>query len=142
MSVVLKVQRIDKSVPLPSYGHVGDAACDLFAREETVLRPNERVQVPTGLKMEIPHGFGVFIWDKSGLSHKHGLKTLGGVIDAGFRGEVMVGVINLSSEPYTIEKGHKVAQMVVQRLEEVTILETDTFSGSTRGEGGFGSTGK
>ena len=84
----------------------------------------------------------MFIWDKSGLSHNHGLKTLGGVIDSGYRGEVKVGVINLGDTPYTIEQNHKVAQMVLQKIETVVLEEVDTLSDSPRGAGAFGSTGK
>lgn len=142
MTVLLKVARIDPDVPLPSHGHPGDIGYDLYASKEVMLAPGERVQVGTGLRFEIPEGYAAFIWDKSGLSHNHGLKTLGGVIDAGYRGEVKVGMINLSDVPYTIEKCHKVAQMIIQRKEEVTIVEEFELTDTLRGEGGFGSTGK
>ncbi len=142
MSLTLKIKRLDKDVPLPKYGHVDDAGCDLFASHKVAIAPNERVQVDTGFAIEIPKGYVMFIWDKSGLSHKHGLKVLGGVIDAGYRGEVKVGLVNLSDEVYTIEKHHKVAQMVMQKIEEVEIVEVDKLSDSVRGEGAFGSTGK
>lgn len=127
---------------MPKYALPGDAAFDLLASESITFKPGERVQVKTGLKMEIPEGYVGFIWDKSGLSHKGGLKTLGGVIDSSYRGEVMVGMINLSDAPYAFEKGNKVAQMCIQKKEEVTIVEAETLSETTRGEGGFGSTGK
>lgn len=127
---------------MPTYGHQGDACFDLYARERTTVAPGERVQVKTGLKMEIPDGYVGFIWDKSGISHKGGLKTLGGVIDSTYRGEIMVGLINLSKEPYTFEKGNKVAQMCIQRREDVRIVEVEEISETARGEGGFGSTGK
>lgn len=142
MSLTLKIVRMDKELPLPKYALQGDAAFDLLASEEVSLAPGERVQAKTGLKMEIPAGYVGFIWDKSGLSHKAGLKTLGGVVDSGYRGEVMVGMINLSKEPYTFKKGEKVAQMCIQKKEEVTIVEVETLSDTARGEGGFGSTGK
>ncbi|HCC05625.1 TPA: dUTP diphosphatase [Patescibacteria group bacterium] len=142
MTLPLKVLRIDSTVKLPTYGHAGDAACDLFAAHEVTIAPGERVQVGTGVAFEIPEGYAMFIWDKSGLSHKHGLKTLGGVIDAGYRGEVQVGVVNLSDVPYTIEKNHKVAQMVLQKIETVELVEVEELSVSSRGAGAFGSTGK
>lgn len=142
MPLTLKIIRLDKDIPEPAYARPGDACFDLLSRELVTVAPNERVQVKTGLKMEIPEGFVGFIWDKSGLSHKNGLKTLGGVVDSSYRGEVMVGVVNLSKEPYTFEKGHKVAQMCIQKREEVTIVEVEELSETTRGEGGFGSTGK
>lgn len=142
MTLTLRIKRLDPNVPLPSYAHDDDAACDLYAREETVLKPGERAQVPTGLAMEIPDGYVGFVWDKSGLSHKYGLKTLGGVIDAGYRGEVMVGVVNLGSDSYRIEQYHKVAQLVLQRVEHVHIEEVFALGNTRRGTRGFGSTGK
>lgn len=131
-----------KGARLPSYAHPGDAGCDLFAAQSVTLAPGARAQVGVGVAFELPEGFVGLIWDKSGLSQKHGLKTLGGVVDAGYRGEVMVGIVNLSSEPYTIEAGHKVAQMLVQRVEAVTFEEVTSLDATSRGVGGFGSTGK
>ncbi len=127
---------------MPSYGHAGDACFDLLTREKMSVAPGERVQIKTGLKMEIPDGHVGFIWDKSGLSHKSGLKTLGGVVDATYRGEIMVGMINLSAAAYTFEKGHKVAQMCIQKREDVRIEEVESLDDTARGESGFGSTGK
>ncbi len=142
MTLELKVKKIVSDAKLPAYAHPGDAGFDLYTSEAISLKPGERVQVPTGIAMEIPDGFVGLIWDKSGLSHKFGLKTLGGVIDAGYRGEVKVGMINLSKELYTFEKGHKVAQMIIQKREEPTIIEVSELDDSERGTGGFGSTGK
>jgi dUTP pyrophosphatase len=142
MNVKLKIVRLDKSMKMPAYAHSDDGAFDLYAAENVVIKPGERVSIRTGLKMEIPTGYVGFIWDKSGLSHKHGLKTFGGVVDAGYRGEVMVGMMNLGTEPYTFEKNHKVAQITIQKRDAVEILEVEELSDSARGEGGFGSTGK
>jgi len=142
MTLTLKVKRLHEDAKLPTYGHEGDAACDLYTVKEVVIEPGERVQVPVGFAAEVPEGYVMFIWDKSGLSHKHGLKTLGGVVDSGYRGEVQVGLMNLSTEAYTLEKGHKVAQMVLQRVETVKVEEVEMLSETSRGEGGFGSTGK
>lgn len=142
MSLPLKIIRLDKDLPMPKYALPGDACFDLFSSERVVVGPGERAQVKTGLKMEIPEGYVGFIWDKSGLSHKAGLKTLGGVVDSGYRGEVMVGIVNLSKEPYVFEKGNKVAQMSIQKREDVSIIEVDALSDTARGDGGFGSTGK
>jgi dUTP pyrophosphatase len=114
----------------------------LFAIESVAIIPNQRVQVGTGIAMEIPEGYVGLVWDKSGLSHKFGLKVLGGVIDSGYRGEVKVGIINLSTEKYFLEKGHKVAQMLIQKVEKTEIVEVAELTDSERGEGGFGSTGK
>jgi dUTP pyrophosphatase len=142
MTLPLKIKKIDPTVETPSYAHIGDVACDLFSAEEITIAPLERVQIRTGIAVEVPLGYGLFIWDKSGLSHNHGLKTLGGVVDSGFRGEVKVGLVNLGDTPYTVHKNHKVAQMVIQKIETVVIEEVAFLSDSARGEGGFGSTGK
>lgn len=138
----LKVKKLNPEAKLPQYAKPGDAGMDLFALEETILAPGQFVGVATGIVMEIPEGYVGLVWDKSGLSIKHGLKTLGGVVDAGFRGEVKVGMINLGSEEYKIEKGHKVAQMLIQKVESPEIVEALELSETERGEGGFGSTGK
>ncbi|MCK5026890.1 MAG: dUTP diphosphatase, partial [Candidatus Pacebacteria bacterium] len=95
-----------------------------------------------GIAMEIPEGYVGLIWDKSGLAIKQGLKVLGGVIDSGYRGEVMVGMINLTNKTYTIAEGHKVAQMIIQKTEMVEIEEVEELSDAQRGDKGFGSSGK
>jgi dUTP pyrophosphatase len=139
----LKIKKLHADAMVPKYAHHDDAGFDLFAIENVELSPMERVQISTGISMAIPEGHVGLIWDKSGLSHKSGIKTLGGVIDSGYRGEIKVGVINLGKEKYIFEKGHKVAQMIIQKkefvdFEEVQELEVET----SRGEGAFGSTGK
>lgn len=138
----IEVKKINQDAVIPNIAHSGDAGFDLFAVESVTLNPGERGQVPTGLALAVPQGFVGLIWDKSGVSHKGGIKTLGGVIDSGYRGEIQVGVINLSSESYTFEKGHKVAQMLIQKIETPTFEEVIELSDTSRGEGGFGSTGK
>lgn len=138
----IKVKKLHPDAIIPHIAHVGDAGCDLFATESVTLYPGERGQVPTGLALELPLGYVSLIWDKSGISHKGGIKTLGGVIDSGYRGEIMIGVINLGNEAYTFEKGHKVAQMLIQKIETPTFEEVIELSDTSRGEGGFGSTGK
>lgn len=142
MKVELKIKKLHKDAVLPTYGHRGDAGFDLYTVEDVEVKPGERKQVPTGLAMEIPGECVGLVWDKSGLSHKEGIKTLGGVIDSGYRGEVKIGVINLSDKPYTFEKGHKVAQMIIQERIYADVLEVEELSVTERGEGGFGSTGK
>jgi dUTP pyrophosphatase len=142
MPPALKVQRLSPNAKIPQYAHPGDAGLDLYAAAEATLLPGKRAAVPTGIAMEIPEGHVGLIWDKSGLSIKHGLKTLGGVVDSGYRGEVIVGAVNLSDETYTIRKGEKVAQMIIQKKESIVVEETAELSETVRGEGGFGSTGK
>ncbi len=142
MTLILKIKRLTEDAKIPNCAHPGDAGLDLYATEDVTLVPNERKAVPTGIAMEIPDGYAGLMWDKSGLSIKHGLKTLGGVIDSGYRGEVLVGIINLSGEEYTIRKGEKIAQMIIQKKETIEVEEASELSETARGEGGFGSTGK
>jgi dUTP pyrophosphatase len=136
------VKKLHPDAIIPNIAHEGDAGCDLFATESLTLNSGERGQVPTGLALEIPFGHVALIWDKSGLSHKAGIKTLGGVIDCGYRGEIMIGVINLGTEPYAFEKGHKVAQFLIQKVEAPIFEEVIELSDTSRKDNGFGSTGK
>lgn len=140
--LTLRVKKLTETATVPSYAHPGDAGMDLFACEGTVVRQGDRTLVGTGVAMEIPDGYVGLVWDKSGLSNNHGLKTLGGVIDAGYRGEVKVGLVNLSDKDYTVRVGEKVAQMLIQKVERAAIEEVSELSDTSRGEGGFGSTGK
>jgi dUTP pyrophosphatase len=138
----LLIKKLFSDAKVPEYAHLGDAGMDLFSYEDTTIQSGERVSVGTGIAMEIPQGFVGLVWDKSGLAFKHGLKTAGGVVDSGYRGEVKVCIMNTSEETYTIKKGDKIAQMLIQSVESPTIEEVEELSDTSRGEGGFGSTGK
>lgn len=137
----IQVKRINKDLPIPSYAYEEDAGFDLYASEEVSLATLERATVATGLAIEIPEGCVGLIWDRSGLSTKFGIKTLGGVIDAGYRGEVRVGLVNLSKENHEIKKGDKIAQMIIQKRELVDFEDVEVLSGTERGENKFGSSG-
>lgn len=137
----IRIQKLRPNAVIPRIAHPGDAGCDLFATETVTLAPGQRGQVPTGIALEIPDGYVGLVWDKSGVSHNGGVKTLGGVIDSGYRGEILVGVINLGSEQYAFEAGNKVAQLLIQRVEAPTFEEAEDLAGSSRGAAGFGSTG-
>lgn len=138
----IKVKRLHPDAKLPSYAHPGDAGFDLFAPEAVTLGPGERKGIPSGLAIELPGNCVGLIWDKSGLSIKSGLKVLGGVLDSGYRGEIIVGMINLGAEPYTFQKGHKLAQMLIQEVVRADIEEIAELTETERGAGGLGSTGK
>ena len=138
----LKIKKLIEDAIIPKYATKDDAGMDLFSIENVELEPMQRAQIGTGIAMEIPEGHVGLIWDKSGLSHRFGIKTLGGVVDSGYRGEIKIGVINLGREKYIFEKGHKVAQMIIQKKETPEIVEATELNNSERGEGGFGSTGK
>ncbi len=127
---------------MPEYAKEGDAGMDLFACEEVVVTVGKIAKIHTGISVEVPDGYVGLFWDKSGLSINHGIKVLGGVLDSGYRGELIVGVVNLGSEDYVFEKNHKVAQMLIQSVVSVKIEEAAELSETSRGAGGLGSTGK
>ena len=137
----LKIRRIHPEAKLPSYGHKGDAGLDLFSCADYVLGAGEVKAIQTGIKVAIPRGYVGLIWDKSGISLK-GVHKLAGVVDAGYRGEVQVVMINLGNAPYEIKKGMKIAQMLIQPINDVEVIEAEDLDDTLRGEGGFGSTGQ
>ena len=137
----LIIKRIHEQAKLPRYGHAGDAGLDLFSVMDCVLGAREVKPVATGIQVEIPPGYVGLIWDKSGISLK-GAHRLAGVIDAGYRGEIKVVMANLGKDSYIIDKGMKIAQLLVQPVVEVEVVEVDELENSSRGENGFGSTGK
>ncbi len=138
----LRVKQINAGAKLPVYGHPGDAGMDLFAAEEVVLAAGEVKAVPTGIKVAIPGGYVGLIWDKSGISLQ-GVHRLAGVVDAGYRGEVKVVMVNLGKDRYIFKRDQKIAQMLIQPVQEVEVVDVgeDDLDETSRGEGGFGSTG-
>jgi len=142
---VLKIKRLPNNKILPEYKTEGAAGMDLCAAIEQpiVLKPLERTLVPTGLKIELEHGYEAQIRPRSGLSIKHGITLINcvGTIDEDYRGEVCVPVVNLSNETYTIEPQERVAQMIIARVEQAQIEVVTELTDTARGVGGFGSTG-
>lgn len=138
----LKIKKLHPDARIPSFAHPGDAGIDLYVPETVELKPGERKSVPLGLALEIPKGYVGLMWDRSSASHKFGIKSFGGVIDAGYRGEIHAGVMNLSDKTYVFEKGHRIIQILIQPVSQPKIVEVEELSESPRGEGGFGSTGK
>lgn len=136
----IKIKKMTPEAKLPAYAHAGDAGMDLFSCVDMTLAPGETKPVPTGIQMAIPPGHAGLVWDKSGISLK-GVHRLAGVVDAGYRGEVRVVMVNLGTEPFEIKSGMKIAQMLIQPVEAPTIVESDTLDDTSRGAGGFGSTG-
>ena len=144
---MLTVKIINKSDhPLPSYATSGSAGVDLYANieESLTLQPMERSLIPTGLFIELPLGYEAQVRPRSGLAIKHGITVINapGTIDADYRGEIKVPLINLSQVPYVIEKGTRVAQMVIAQHAQVSWEEVEILSDTVRGSGGFGHTGK
>ena len=135
---------LDPQLPLPRYARPGDAALDLLARQDLTLAPGERAAVPTGVAIALPPGYAGFVQPRSGRALNEGLGVANtpGLIDSGYRGEIKVVVVNLDTEvPVRIERGEKIAQLVVQRVEHVQLEVTERLPTSDRGDGGFGSTG-
>jgi dUTP pyrophosphatase len=140
--VIAKIKKLNKDAKLPNYARAGDAGLDIYSIKDVILKPGERKAVRTGISCEIPCGYAFFVWDKSGLALREGIKTMAGVIDAGYCGEYQIVILNLSLKPYKIKKGEKIAQMILQKLETVEVEEVDELSESERGKGGFGSSGR
>jgi dUTP pyrophosphatase len=143
----VRVRRLPaaRDLPLPAAASAGSSGCDLRAAlaGEVVLRPGERLLVPTGLALEIPPGWEGQVRPRSGLALRHGIGMVNapGTIDSDYRGEVGVLLINLGAEPFTLRRGDRIAQLVIARVESVEWEEAEALDGSDRGEGGFGSTG-
>lgn len=141
------IRRLDDGLPLPAYAHLGDAGADLMTTEDVELAPGERASVPTGVAIALPAGYAGFVHPRSGLAHRHGVTMVNapGTIDAGYRGEIRVLLINLDPrQPVRLNRGDRVAQLVVQRVESARFVEVEELpelAGSERGTGGFGSTG-
>lgn len=140
----LPIVRLDPELPLPSYAHEGDAGLDLYAAEDRVLGPLERALIPTGIAVAIPDGHAGFVQPRSGLAVSSGLSFVNtpGLIDSRYRGEIKVVAINLDpARPLEISRGQKIAQLVIQPVVRATVIETNALDHTSRGEGGFGSTG-
>ena len=137
----IKIKRLHADAKLPTFAHHGDVGLDLYAIEDKTINPGEHARLFTGFALEFPHGYAAIVKDKSSIS-KAGLHTMGGVFDAGYRGEYNVHLVNLGKEAYTIEKGDKIAQIVILKVEHPELEEVEYLSDSARGTGGFGSTGK
>jgi dUTP pyrophosphatase len=143
---VVPVVRLDPGLPLPGYARLGDAGADLVARIDATLGPRGgRAMIPTGIALAIPEGFAGFVQPRSGLALRHGVTCLNtpGLIDSGYRDELAVLLVNTDPDaPYEVHRGDRIAQLVIQKVETAEFIEVDELSGSERGLGGFGSTGR
>lgn len=138
------ITRLDPEVPLPSYAHPGDAGADLVTTVDAELAPGERAVLPTGIAIALPDGLAAFVHPRSGLAVRHGVALVNapGTVDAGYRGEVKVSVINLDpAQPVQFRRGDRIAQLVIQPVVRARFVEVSQLPGSLRGDGGFGSTG-
>jgi len=142
--VEILLRRLDPALPVPARAHPGDAGVDLYAARDVELAPGERAVVPTGIAIALPDGYAAFVHPRSGLAARHGVTLVNapGTIDAGYRGEIAVTMINTDrSAPVRFKRGDRIAQLVIQRVERAVFHEVSTLPGAARGEGGFGSTG-
>lgn len=139
---VLKFLKLNETAKIPTFAHTDDAAFDIYSNTETNLKVGEIKAIETGIASEIPNGHYVSLEGRSGLAFKNGIGILGGIIDAGYRGEWKVILINLGKEDVVLEKGERIAQGIIHKLENIKIEEAEMLSDSTRGSGGFGSTGR
>ncbi|MBK6763559.1 MAG: dUTP diphosphatase [Micrococcales bacterium] len=138
------IQRLDPGLPLPARAHPGDAGLDLFSRIDITVEPGQRALLPTGVAIALPDGYAAFVHPRSGLAVKHGVALVNapGTIDAGYRGEIQVCLVNLDPhEAVTFRRGDRIAQLVVQEVPPLHLIEVERLPGSARDTGGFGSTG-
>jgi dUTP pyrophosphatase len=143
-TVQVLLHRLDPDLAVPSYAHAGDAGADLYAARDVVLEPGERAVVPTGVAIALPEGYAAFVHPRSGLAARHGLALVNapGTIDAGYRGEIQVIVVNLDrTAPIRLARGDRIAQLIIQQVERAEFVPVDALPESVRAEGGFGSTG-
>ena len=141
--VEVKIKRLDPELPLPRKATPGSSGFDIYSRVDLVIKPGEIKGVPSGVILEIPEGYEVQVRPRSGLALKHGVSILNapGTIDADYRGEVMVILFNFSNRPFRIKRGERIAQIVPMKLPEVKLVEVNNLTLTSRGSGGFGSTG-
>lgn len=138
------IKRLDPALPLPARSHPGDAGVDLMAAADVHLAPGARAVVPTGIAIALPDGYAAFVHPRSGLAAKHGVTLVNapGTVDAGYRGEIRVTLLNTDpAEAVSFQRGDRIAQLVIQRVASPVFHEVDSLPGSARGENGFGSTG-
>lgn len=137
----LLVEKITSTAKLPTRAHPTDAGLDLYSDESLILSPGQHGYIKTNIKIALPEGYVGLFWDKSGLAKNHGLHILGGVIDAGYRGELTVTLVNLGKEEYSIEVGQKITQLLIQAVATPEVFETVIDEQTARGANGFGSSG-
>jgi len=138
----LRFKKLHPAAKVPSYAHASDAGMDLFTVEAFTLKPGEHRIVPTGIAFAVPLGYAALTWDKGSVALKRHIKVMGGVFDADYRGELLIGLTNLGATPQDFAVGDKIAQIIIQPVEHPTLTEVEAFEETARGEGRFGSTGK
>ena len=143
--IEIQIKLLDEDLPMPRYQHEGDAGLDLPSRVDYVLEPGERAMIPTGIAVAIPRGYAGFVLPRSGLASRHGIALVNspGLVDAGYRGEMAIIMINTDKrEAFHIKRGDRIAQLVIQKVVEATTIQVSELDATSRGAGGFGSTGQ
>lgn len=138
----VRIKKLHPDAQVPRYGRPGDAGLDLHALQDMIVPAGERVLVPTGIAIAIPPGTVGLVWDRSGMAAKHGMKTMAGVIDHTYRGELKIVLFNTTHETFEIKNGDRVAQLLIQPIITANVIETDELDETHRGKGGFGSSGR
>jgi dUTP pyrophosphatase len=137
----LQIQKLKEEAVVPQYAHPGDAGMDFCASEDVTIEPGQRALIPTGIAMAIPEGYVALVWDKSGRASKDGVTTMAGVIDSGYRGEIQILMFNTTEDPWTVNAGEKVAQILIQPIAAPEVEVVESLDETSRGAAGFGSTG-
>ena len=143
--IEIQIKLLDEDLPMPRYQHEGDAGLDLPSRVDYVLEPGERAMIPTGIAVAIPRGYAGFVLPRSGLASRHGITLVNspGLVDSGYRGEMAIIMINTDKrEAFHIKRGDRIAQLVIQKVVEATTIQVSELDATSRGSGGFGSTGQ
>ena len=143
--IEIEIKLLEEDLPMPRYQNEGDAGLDLPSRVDYVLNPGERAKIPTGIAVAIPRGYAGFVLPRSGLASRNGISLVNspGLVDSGYRGEMAIIMINTDKhEAFHIKRGDRIAQLVIQRVEEVKLIRREELDDTARGEGGFGSTGR
>ena len=143
--IEIQIKLLDEDLPMPRYQHEGDAGLDLPSRVDYVLEPGERAMIPTGIAVAIPRGYAGFVLPRSGLASRHGIALVNspGLVDSGYRGEMAIIMINTDKrKAFHIKRGDRIAQLVIQKVVEATTIRVSELDETSRGAGGFGSTGR
>jgi len=143
--IEIQIKLLDEGLPMPRYQHEGDAGLDLPSRVDYVLEPGERAMIPTGIAVAIPRGYAGFVLPRSGLASRHGIALVNspGLVDSGYRGEMAIIMINTDKrESFQIKRGDRIAQLVIQKVVEAMTFQVSELDATSRGAGGFGSTGR
>jgi len=143
--IEIQIKLLDEDLPMPRYQHEGDAGLDLPSRVDYVLEPGERAMIPTGIAVAIPRGYAGFVLPRSGLASRHGIALVNspGLVDSGYRGEMAIIMINTDKrEAFHIKRGDRIAQLVIQKVVEAATIQVSELDATSRGSGGFGSTGQ